>query len=72
MPAEGFELKKIEIGGLNRVRLHQKAFDALPFAAHDGGVPGLRQRRGGGLQHGRVCRGAAGDGGAGRRESRWW
>src|SRR3954464_1568072 len=24
VPAEGFELKKIEIGGLNRVRLHQK------------------------------------------------
>ena len=47
MPAEGFELKKIEIGGLNRVRLRQKLTTLLPPAAHDVRVPGLRAGRGG-------------------------
>ena len=64
VPAEGFELQKIEIGGLNRVGLRQTfaTLGRLPVATVS--MRPLRPRRVRRLQHGRLCRRAAGDGGA--------
>ncbi len=63
VPAEGFELRTIEIGGLNRVGARQKlaTLARLPFAT----LASLNYRGVGGLQHGRLRGRAAGGGGAG-------
>ena len=44
VPAEGFELKKIEIGGLNRVSLATKLSTLLQAALHDARVREIRAR----------------------------
>ena len=60
----GFELKTIEIGGLNRVGLAAEAGDAWRGCRSPPGLPQAAARRLRRLQHGRLCRRAAGDGGA--------
>ena len=65
VPAEGFELQRIDIGGLNRVGLATR-LSTLAQACRSPRSAAARfvERRGGGLQHGRICRRASGDGGA--------
>ena len=72
VPAAGFELETIRIGGLNRVGLRQTVttLARLPGATWSSASNGAR--RGGGLQHGRLRGGSAGDGGDSAAACRWW
>ena len=66
VPAEGFPLEPIEIGGLKRVGARQRLTTGLQLPASTLSLPAAFeiQAHGRGLQHGRLCGRPAGDRGA--------